>query len=201
MSQVQSQTQSQTQSQPRFVPIFAWWILASLAGYAVGIGLGALITLVASSLPWVNPDRFMAPAALICIGLSCGAAQSFVLRGVIPNARRWIMLTLSGYLLAWIVALAAGRIGLSSRGLLLFALMGAAIGLPQWLLLRGHIRWASLWVPVSAAGFLSFLWIVAHPVSTFPELIIVGAISGAVSAILPAIVLQSGLSQSRQGAE
>jgi hypothetical protein len=169
----------------------AWWILAGLAGWAAGLALGALLIEIGSSLLGLNEDRALAYAVLFALGLACGAAQSAVLRRHLPGAWRWIPVTLAGYVLAMgIVAAASGaRIvtGLWANAVLL-ALIGAAVGVPQALLLRRTDRGAALWAPATAIGFLSFLWLVGHPASSMSEFIAVGAMLGALAAVPTGIV-------------
>jgi hypothetical protein len=67
--------------------------------------------------------------------------------------------------------------------------MGAAIALPQWLLLRSHFRLASLWVPAGALGFLAFLWLVANPASQTGDFILAVALLGALAAVPTGLLL------------
>jgi hypothetical protein len=168
------------------------WMLASLAAWAAGLTLGALLTGVGSELLRLNEDRVLVYATLLSVALACGVAQSVVLRGSLPGAWRWIPVTLAGFLLAMgITAAASGArlvTGLWANAVLL-ALIGAAVGVPQALLLRRHFRRAGLWVLGSAAGFLSFLWLAANPTSSQGEFIVFGAILGALAAVPPGVVL------------
>jgi hypothetical protein len=181
-----------TQTQSRWGVEFALWLLASLAGWAAGLALGALLIRIGSSVLGLNEDRAWVYAVMLALGLAVGDAQSAVLRRHLPGAWRWIPVTLAGYLLAMgIIAAASGvRIGTDlMANAILLGLIGAAVGIPQWLLLRSTFRGAGLWAPASAAGFLAFLRLVANPASSGGEFIAVGAILGALAAIPPGILL------------
>jgi hypothetical protein len=181
-----------TQTQSRWGVEFALWLLASLAGWAAGLALSALFVEIGSRLLVLNEDRALVYAVMLALGLAVGDAQSAVLRRHLPGAWRWIPVTLAGYLLAMGIMAAAGGVRIAAdlmANAILLGLIGAAVGVPQWLLLRRTFRGAGLWAPASAAGFLAFLWLVAHPVSSMGEMIAMGAVLGALAAVPPGIVL------------
>jgi hypothetical protein len=180
-----------------FLQIFLSWLTANLLGYGLGLGVALLLTAAFGLLPWVNQDRMLAPAGLLCIGLVCGYAQSRVLSDLLPNPRRWMFATWAGYLLALLVILAANLFSLGGQNdALLFAFMGAAIALPQWLLLRPHFRLSSLWVPAGALGFLVFLWLVANPASQIGTFLLAVALTGTLTAV-PSGLLLGGMDSRR----
>jgi hypothetical protein len=180
------------------------WVLASLAGWAAGLALGALLVDIGSSVLALNEDRAFGYAVLLALGLATGDAQSAVLRRHLPGAWRWIPVTLAGYLLAMgIMAAASGaRVGTDfAANAILLGLIGAAVGVPQWLLLRRRFRGAGLWAPASAAGFLVFLRLVAHPAGSMGEFIAAGALLGALAAIPPGLLLAWMVSHPREAAD
>jgi hypothetical protein len=175
-----------------WLAVLALWLLASLAGWAAGLALGALLSEIGSGVFGLNEDRAVVYAVLLALGLAVGDAQSAVLRRHLPGAWRWIPVTLAGYLLAMGIMAAAGGVRIAAdlmANAILLGLIGAAVGVPQWLLLRRTFRGAGLWAPASAAGFLAFLWLVVHPASSMGEMIAVGAVLGALAAVPPGIVL------------
>jgi hypothetical protein len=181
---------------------FTLWIAASLAGWLSGLALGALFTEIGSDLFGLNEDRALIFAVLVALGLACGDAQSVVLRRHLPGAWRWIPVTLAGYLL--VVGIAAAAVGARlvsslTTNVVLLALVGAAVGVPQWLLLRRHFRGAGWWAPASALGFLSFTWLVLHPAGSMTGFIATGTILGALSAVPTGIVLVWSVSRERRG--
>jgi hypothetical protein len=174
-------------------PVFAWWILASLVGWAIGLMLSVSLTGVAGRLPGVNEDRFLVSAGLVSVGLATGAAQARIMRGYLPRPERWIAVTILGYLLAIIPFAFDQLLRLSGPGLLddvlLLAWIGATIGVGQSWLLRQHHHRTGIWVLASAAGLLSFLWLIANPASTPGEFVVLGSIAGTLAAAPPGVVL------------
>ena len=167
--------------------VLARWILVSVLGFGTGIAGGVGFTLAAEKLAGVNPDRFMAYATLFCLGLTVGFIQWRVVAQFLPRSVRWVPATFIGYLLA-LVPFAIPRFpNLPGPELLdvalLLALMGTAIGLAQWWVLRQHYRGAAVWVLASAVGFLSFLWLDVNPTHSLTEFVLVGAALGGLAAV------------------
>ncbi|MCW5882127.1 MAG: hypothetical protein KIS91_14445 [Anaerolineae bacterium] len=169
--------------------IVAWWTLASLVGWAAGLALAGVLTGVLSRLDGLNEDRALIYAALLSLGIALGVAQWPVMRVYLPAAWRWVAVTIAGYLLAILVPVALSSVRLVGMEPLLFALMGAAVGLPQAWLLWQYYQGAALWVLASALTFLGFLWLVAHPVSSQGEMIVMGGILGALGALATGVTL------------
>lgn len=174
--------------------LLAGWTVASLIGWAAGLAGGMLLTLVAAKLPGLNEDRFVVYAILFSVGLATGVAQWLVMAPYLPKPSRWIWVTLSGYLLAIIVLAGANSVRLiSMAGLwddaLLIGLLGAAIGTPQWLLLRRHYQDAGIWVLASAIGLLTFVWLTGHPAQSQGEFVISGTLLGTLAAAVPGAAL------------
>jgi hypothetical protein len=170
-----------------------WWILASFAGWLAGMALGVGITLAARLIPWVNEDRFLPYAVLLSLGLTVGVSQWSVMKSYFYKAARWIPATFSGFALTLLVFAGANLIKFQTSGLwddaILLSLIGIAIGIPQWWMLRKDHHGASLWILASAAGFLSFLWLIAQPTNFPAEFIIRTALTGTVAAAIPGMVL------------
>jgi hypothetical protein len=182
-------------------PVMGWWIFANLGGWGVGISTGILLTLAAGAIPWVNQDRFLSIALLPSIGLACGVAQWMVLRDILPHSSKWILGTLAGYVLALLVLLVFNLAKLSNIGLwddaVLLALMGAAIGVPQWWLLRQHYRGTGLWIFATGAGFLSFLWLVSRPANSQNSFILIATLLGGLAAVITGFLLAGIVRQPR----
>lgn len=135
------------------------WVLANVVGWTVGLYAGVL-----------NPICFAGTG--IVAGLVLGAAQWWALRGSPlveqpiatqtddpepPQAsRQWITMTFVGAAVGLIPAAVIGALlflfanGLAA--LLAGGLLGAAVGLGQWMLLRHISQRAMLWLAVNALG-------------------------------------------------
>jgi hypothetical protein len=173
--------------------LLAGWTFASAVGWAAGLAVGWLLTLVAAKLPWLNEDRFFAYATLISLGLTTGAAQWVVMRHYLSKPIRWVVGTLVGYLLCLVIFVGSNLARLGGEGVwddvLLLGLLGTAIGAPQWWILRQHYRQAGLWILATAVGFLFFVCAIINPSHSPGELVVGGAIIGALAAAVPGLTL------------
>jgi len=174
-------------------PVLAWWIFASLVGWAAGLAIGMGFTRVAGELPGINEDRVGVYAILLSVGAATVDNKWRVLTGYLPRPMRWVPATVAGYLLAFIPFAIPRFPNLPGPELLddalLFVLIGGAVGIAQWWVLRQHYYSAAVWVPATAAGFLSFLWLVANPTHSQSEFVTVGTIFGTLAATVPGAVL------------
>ena len=151
------------------------WVFANVVGWMIGLYAGVL-----------NPICFA--GAGIIAGLVLGAAQWWALRttpfGIylaendenIPNiptrlsqiARRWIGLTFLGAAIGLFPAAVLGAIlflftsGLAA--LLAGAALGLAVGLAQWMLLKGVSQQAMLWLLVNILGGAACGWLTLMPI-------------------------------------
>lgn len=135
------------------------WVLANVVGWTVGLYAGVL-----------NPVCFAGTG--IIAGLVLGAAQWWALRGsplleasqlAQPEptdppqpSRRWITLTFIGAAVGLVpAAIIGGLVILFANGvaaLLAGGLLGMAVGLAQWTLLRQISQRAALWLAVNTLG-------------------------------------------------
>lgn len=174
------------------------WTLASLVGWAAGLTLGGWLTNALSRLGGLNEDRILIHAALISLGVAIGLAQWPVMRAYLPAAWRWVVATSAGFLLTVLLVVVLGSFRLVGMEPILFALMGAAVGLPQAWLLGQHYQGAWLWVAASALSFLGFLWLVAHPVGSANAMIVTGGALGALGALATGVTLAWLVQRRRQ---
>ncbi len=172
--------------------------LVWLAATSVGMIVGGL---VAFPLGWsigeTAEQALGQVPALLVVGLVMGgvlfglvaAAQAVVLRGRVPAAGRWIL-----------VSAVAGAVGIAvilaalndnerawSNTLLpmtAFTLLGVWLGAAQWLVLRRHVARAAWWVLVSAASLgltLAVLFGISAEGRELVSLLLSGVIYGAIT--------------------
>jgi hypothetical protein len=151
------------------------WVLANVVGWTVGLYIGVL-----------NPICFA--GAGIVAGLVLGASQWWALHntsfGINPaendsnipniptrlsqNARQWIISTFAGAALGLIPAVILGAIFvLLSNGLaalLAGAVLGLAVGLGQWMILKHVSEQAALWLVVNTVGGAACGWLTVAPI-------------------------------------
>lgn len=148
------------------------WILANMVGWSVGLYLGVL-----------NPLCFAATG--IVAGLVLGASQWWALRGsplgihraenvtdtstlISQNARRWIGFTFAGAALGLIpAAVLGGVLYLFTSGLAAMvagAVLGLAVGLGQWMVLKAISQQVVWWLVVNAVGGALCGWLTLMPI-------------------------------------
>ncbi len=64
------------------------------------------------------------------------------------------------------------------------AVLGAAVGTAQWLLLRNQVLWAGWWIPVSAVAWATGVGLAPGPGSVvLPRLVLSGVVPGAMTGL------------------
>jgi hypothetical protein len=125
---------------------FLWWMLAFL-----GFPLGGLLALMV-----VGPVEEVLSGALggALAGAVIGAAQWLVLRRYLRVGPEWILATALGVAIGDGVGALLTGAGTGIGALLIIGLVtGVAVGLLQWVLLRGRLLRARLWPLVVAIAW------------------------------------------------
>jgi hypothetical protein len=169
------------------------WLLACLLGFAVGLGLGELLTLGLSRFSWFNEDRGMSFALLICLGLALGFFQGLIMGDILPGKNRWLFATLGGFVLASLTLVIRLPVELPASSLLddavLLGMIGGVIGLAQWFVLRTRYRHPWQWIIANMIGYQAFLWMISHPSGNFWEFFMRGIMVGTLAAFIPGVTL------------
>jgi hypothetical protein len=125
---------------------FLWWMLAFL-GFPLG---GELALIVVGLVEGVVSGALGGALA----GAVIGAAQWLVLRRYLRVGPEWILATALGVAIGDGVGALLTGAGTGIGALLITGLVtGGAVGLLQWVLLRGRLLAAGLWVPVVAIAW------------------------------------------------
>jgi hypothetical protein len=130
-------------------------------------------------------------------GAVLGAVQWLVLRRRLSLPRSWIMASSLG--MAGGLALTVALVGTSTAGSLLLlrgVTTGLVIGLAQWIVLRGSVPRAWVWVPTIATGW-ALGWAVSHAIGLdlTPNFAVFGASGALAFQALTGLVLAWLLSQ------
>ncbi|MBI4785924.1 MAG: hypothetical protein HY782_02625 [Chloroflexi bacterium] len=142
------------------------WVLASMAGVMVYILtfhivlpiLGTVVLRVASSwMMWLALAVFV--PQVIGLGAAIGVAQWLVLRKYLTRTRNWTLATLVGHSLSFVVP---QTFHVWEEGVAPFLFSGVALGLLQWLVLRGQVANGMWWIAITLAA-----WILAYAASRF----------------------------------
>jgi hypothetical protein len=184
--------------------LWARWTAATTVGEAIGFAVPAAVGAVAYALGVPDPASvLLAAVAGAGEGAILGAAQALVLREEIPAfpRRRWIAVTAAAAALCWALGMALGVYGgaLPAAALVIAivcvaAILLAAVGAAQWLVLRRHVPRAELWIPANAAAWLLGLPLTFVGMSFVDEgdlaafLLVAGVVSGLGMALVVAAV-------------
>jgi len=188
-----SQTEQGPGAKQRRTRWLLWlqWVLVS----AVGLAFVAW-----AFVAWASEQGHDRPVDLAVVGLSavCVAfGQWLVLRPRLARAGWWVLVTPVGLGLGGLAGLIGIWVGSDSfgwpdvsLGLLATLLIATPLGLLQWLVLRGQMRHALWWLPVTVIATIGigilFLW---RCLMVFPELpaalggFVAGAAYGAVTGV------------------
>jgi hypothetical protein len=130
--------------------------------------------IMATTLGWLLGGYLLAYLPVFPGGIGAGVLQWPILYQRIPRAWRWVLATALSWLMGAFVLLLAVPAGL--QPLLAGFVVGPAVGLGQWLILRREIHWAGWWIIVSTMAWVTGLTLLPGALST-------GALSGALSGV------------------
>jgi len=137
--------------------------------------------MVATTLGWILGGFVFAGLALAASGVFVGAFQAFVLKGRIPRPLRWVQYSVIGWVLGYLLVVLGIPPGLEAlNGFVL----GLAVGVAQWLILRRELNWAGWWIPFSVMGWVTGLAIL-------PGFMLTGTMAGLLTGLALEILLRN----------
>lgn len=105
----------------------------------------------------ITEDYLGVPIFIPIAALLTGLLQYALLRRYLPRMGGWVLATLVGWILGYILVAIPDRVGWTDALLknidLVFLVMGLSIGLAQWLLLRGRLPQAAWWIAANILGW------------------------------------------------
>jgi hypothetical protein len=142
------------------------WVLLTTIGYAVGMGLDqALYSTTSTALSGVAAGLGSVALYGAIAGAFSGALQALLLRGRIERPLLWVLASMAGGAVGFMLGTVTSEVASNAIGIhldvyttgaiiqIVFgAFSGAGIGLAQWLLIRGKIQNAAVWVPANIFG-------------------------------------------------
>lgn len=135
---------------------------------------------MATTLGWLLGKILLPSVALLVSGCLVGAFQWAVLIRRLSKARRWAAATIVG----WSIGSLIYVIGVPPAfDLLAGAILGAAVGIAQWQILRREYHWTGWWIPVSVIGWTT-------GVTLLPGLLSTAVTSGAITGIALDLILR-----------
>ena len=180
------------------------WMAANAVGLTFGRIVGQLFGImtggIAAMFAGETPGGLVFAATIgAVIGIAIGFAQLVLLPKPIRLFQRWLLLSGAGWALGFAVATSiasslGAAIDKTAAELMSSAVVGASIGLAQWLSLRAWLPRAGWWVPVNVASWtigpaLGGL-MVERLLANLGAAWLTHAASGAVAGILTGIVLE-----------
>lgn len=132
-------------------------ILAVIAGMVVFIAVGTLAGEAIDELP----EYVFGILVGGIFGSTFGVAQWRILRSHLRHPAAWVWATLAGFVIG--AFLIFGVMGGETPDAAIFSrlahavVLGSALGIAQWIVLRGNVAQSALWIPISLAS-----WVIAE---------------------------------------
>lgn len=136
--------------------------------------------LMATTWGWLVGELLFPGVGRITVGLFVGIFQWLVLLRRIHTAWRWILVSGLGWGVGWLIDFT-----LIPNELYFFSgmVLGASIGIAQWLLLRHEVQWGLWWIVISIVGWSTGL-------TLFPGLLLTGMMAGLITGTGLALLLR-----------
>lgn len=192
-----------------------WWIIASTIGFAFGFALWqSAFPAIRLVLPTLLGGILLVAGFGATTGFCAGLAQALTLRWGLAQASVWVLADMFGAAVGFVVAakitgllnaVLEPRISLPLTDAVLVltfgGVVGAAIGLSQWLILRSRGNSAPRWILASTVGLLIGYPLAIGVLELLPSLdqpwvgVAFGLCAGAATALIqwPIVRGQSGV--------
>jgi hypothetical protein len=137
--------------------------------------------IMATTLGWLVTNFLAIGVSYIAAGFAISLLQGFVLQSRISHAFRWVVAGTTGWAIGWLIVLFAVPSGLEIiNGLV----VGLAMGIAGWFVLRREVHWAGWWIIMSVVGWTTGLALVPGFLST-------GSMAGALTGIALEFLLRN----------
>ena len=136
--------------------------------------------IMATTMGWLIGSLLFAGLAFLISGYVVALSQFFVLNQHIHKAWRWIIASGLGWTAGWFVSylLVPKELDVLSS-----LVLGLALGVAQWWILRKEFAWAGWWIPLSILGWTA-------GISLLPGIFSTGALAGAVPGAALALLVR-----------
>ena len=151
---------------PQWSFYLSWIILTAFSvpvAYFLSIVILKIITnnvgdyVIVNGVRHITEDYLAMYALVPSMSLLAGAMQYGLLRQYLPRMGWWVFVTVAGWFLGALLIALPGWLGWTEAPLnnldLILLIMGLAIGITQWLLLRRRLALAGWWIAASALGW------------------------------------------------
>jgi len=137
--------------------------------------------IMVTTVGWVLGTILLPPIDLAVSGIVIGLLQAIILQNYISRMRQWILASAVGWTAGWAITLAAVP---NDFSLLAGVVLGAAVGVAQWLVLRREVQWAGWWIAISTLGWTAGLGVT-------PGFLMTGVTAGAITGLALDVLLQN----------
>lgn len=168
------------------IPI-AWAIAVAIMSRVVDVVGG---TIQVGGQTHITEDMLMGYVLLPLLGLSSGFLQYLLLRPYVPRIGWWTVATLVGWVLPFVMigallAAVAPPIDMTAPWATVISVVvfGGAMGLAQWLILRGRVRHASWWILASVLGWGLAILLTGGPISSTQDVVVIALLPPVVASI------------------
>jgi hypothetical protein len=142
--------------------------------------------IMATTLGWLVTNFLAVGVSYIAAGFAISLLQSFVLQRKISHPVQWVIACTIGWAIAWLIVLFAVPNGLE---IVNGFVVGLAMGIAGWLVLRREVRWAGWWIMLSIVGWTTGL-------ALLPGFLSTGATAGALTGIALEFLLRNPIKPS-----
>jgi len=160
-----------TKSESMDWALWFYWIMATTLGWLIG-------NIVFQGIP------------VVISGVIIAALQWAVLYKRIQKAWRWVVLSSLG----WIVGFILFVVFIPDINFLIGPVLGGAVGVLQWLLLRKEVDWAGWWIIISILAWTTGLTFI-------PGALTSGSLPGALTGLTLVILFRFSSKGKREGSE
>jgi hypothetical protein len=136
--------------------------------------------IMATTVGWLAGSLFTSAIPIAISGVAIAASQGLVLYKRIQKTWQWIVLSSLGWIAGYIFSVIFIPEQLS---FLIGPLIGAILGVLQWLLLRREFDWAGWWIPISILAWTTGL-------TLLPGALTSGALPGALTGLTLVILFR-----------
>ena len=136
--------------------------------------------IMATTLGWLIGNIFFKGIPVIISGVAIAVLQWAVLYKRIHRAWRWVIQSSLGWIAGYILLTVFFQ---EDMGFLVGPVLGAAVGVVQWFLLRKEFDWAGWWVIISMMAWTTGL-------TLMPGLLTSGALPGALTGLALVILFR-----------
>ena len=186
---------------PRWSFYFIWIILTSLCipiAFFLNLVVLKIIIQFVGDFIYVNgvshitEDYLFLYTFIPMVGLLTGILQYGLLRRYLPRMSWWVLATTAGWLLGVLLIVLSGWLKFIDGSFnldLTFILMGLAIGMSQWLLLRQRLPQAGWWIAANIIGWGLLALITAENTVDQFQLMAMGLLPACVTAAILALLM------------